>query len=245
MLRNVVLRELKGRYKGSFIGFLWTFCNPILMIIVFSVVFTHILRTEIQNYPLFIFVALLPWNFFVNAVLQGSTSLIQNAALVKKIFFPREVLPIATVLSHAVNYVLSLVIMLPALWIAGVSIEWTYAAFPVVLLLQILFVLMIVMVVSVVTVFIRDLEHFLGIFLFAMFYLTPVLFPISLIPDEARWIFDLNPVTPMIEAYRDIFFYGEWPDWIKLAKLAVAVLLLNVAAFRIFDVLQKRVAEEL
>jgi ABC-2 type transport system permease protein len=78
-----------------------------------------------------------------------------------------------------------------------------------------------------------------------MFYLTPVLFPISLIPDEARWIFDLNPVTPMIEAYRDIFFYGEWPDWIKLAKLAVAVLLLNVAAFRIFDVLQKRVAEEL
>jgi lipopolysaccharide transport system permease protein len=245
MLRNIVLRELRGRYRGSVLGFLWTFVNPLLMLVIYSLVFSFILKTQIENYPMFIFVALLPWNFFVNSIMQGTASLVQNAGLIKKIYFPREIFPLATVISNLVNYVLSLIILIPALLISGIAIKLVVIAFPIVLIINFLFVISIVLVASVINVYFRDSEHLIGILLMALFYLTPVLFPLDLIPERMQWLFQLNPVGPLINSYRDIFFYGIWPDWSYLLKLGCAGIVLFILSLKLFDHYQKDVAEHI
>jgi lipopolysaccharide transport system permease protein len=245
MLRNIVLRELRGKYRGSVLGFLWTFVNPLLMLVIYSLVFSFILKTQIENYPMFIFVALLPWNFFVNSIMQGTASLVQNAGLIKKIYFPREVFPLATVISNLTNYVLSLIILVPALLISGIAIKLPVIAFPIVLIINFLFVISIVLLASVINVYFRDSEHFIGILLMALFYFTPVLFPLDLIPDRMKWLFELNPVAPLINSYRDIFFYGIWPNWNHLLKLGFAGIVLLIVSLKFFDHYQKDVAEHI
>ncbi len=245
MLRNIVLRELRGRYRGSVLGFLWTFVNPLLMLVIYSLVFSFILKTQIEHYSMFIFVALLPWNFFVNSIMQGTASLVQNAGLIKKIYFPREIFPIAIVISNLTNYILSLFIMIPALLISGISIKLPVVAFPVVLLINVMFIISIVLFVSIVTVYFRDSEHLIGILLMALFYLTPVLFPLDLIPVHLQWLFELNPVAPLINSYRDIFFYGIWPEWGHLLTTGCASIILLIVGLRFFDHFQKDVAEHI
>lgn len=115
MLKNLVSKELRARYKGSVLGFLWTFFNPLLMLIVYSVVFSFIMRIETENYAMFLFVALLPWNFLSSSIMQGAASLVQNGSLIKKIYFPREILPLSIVIANLINYLLSLFILIPAL----------------------------------------------------------------------------------------------------------------------------------
>ncbi|NPV26676.1 MAG: ABC transporter permease [Firmicutes bacterium] len=245
MLRNLVAKELQARYKGSVLGFLWTFFNPLLMLIVYSLVFSYVMRMNIENYTMFLFVALLPWNYLANSVLQGASSLVQNAGLVKKVYFPREVLPLAILCTNLVNYVLSLFILIPALLVFKVKITMTVMAFPAVLIVETVFVAGLVLLVAVANVYFRDLEHITGVFMSAWFFLTPVLYPTSLVPEEVRSIFTLNPVAPLMEAYRDIFFYGNWPDWASLGRLGIESLILFVISLVVFDRLQRSVAEEI
>lgn len=244
MILNLVMKDLKAKYKGSVLGFFWTFLNPMLMLAIYSFVFSFIMKMQIPNYPLFILVALLPWNYLTQAVMQGAGCFIQNADVLKKIYFPREVLPISAVLSSLVNYVLTLVVLIPALWLFG-DLKATLVSFPVVLLVQTLFVLLIAMLVSVGTVYFRDLEHFLSIILTICFYLTPIIFPLELIPESFQWVFHLNPFTILIDAYRNLFLYGTWPDFQSLFIMAVILLVLNMIAFRVFALLQRNVAEEI
>lgn len=245
MLRNIVMRDLKARYKGSVLGFLWTFFNPLLMLVIYSVVFSLILKVDIENYSMFIFVALLPWTYFSNSVIQGSVCLVQNAGLIKKIYFPREVFPVAVVLTNLVNYLLSLLVLIPALLFFGISISIPLAAFPIILIVQTLLTIAIVLIVSVATVYFRDLEHLLGVLILALFYLTPILFPLNIIPDEFQGLFLWNPFAILVTAYRDIFFYGEWPDFMSLFIITVISILFLAIASRVFSYLQRTVAEEI
>ncbi|HHW42655.1 MAG TPA: ABC transporter permease [Desulfotomaculum sp.] len=245
MLKNLVARELRARYKGSVLGFLWTFFNPLLMLVVYSVVFSFVMRSNIQNYSMFLFVALLPWNYLSVSVIQGASSLVQNGALVKKIYFPREVLPLSIVLTNLVNYLLSLLILIPALLIFKISLTPALLAFPAVLLSETLLVTTLVFLVAVANVYFRDLEHIVGILMTVWFFLTPVLYPVDIIPAEARPFFDLNPATPLMEAYRAIFFYGRWPDWTVLGRLTAALVPLLMMSMAVFNCLQKNVAEEI
>lgn len=245
MLINLVLKELRARYKGSVLGFLWSFFNPLLMLIVYSVVFSYIMRTNVPNYPMFVFVALLPWNFFANSLLQGSVSLVQNSALIKKVYFPREILPSASVLANAVNYVLSLLILIPALILFHIKLTWAISAFPFVLLVQTILVLGLGVLVSVLNVYFRDLEHILGVLVSVWFFLTPVIYPIDLIPEKVKVYFIYNPMTPVIEAYRNIFFNGLWPNWRDMALLLIFSTILLLVSLLVFNRLQRNVAEEL
>lgn len=245
MLRNLVAKELRARYKGSVLGFLWTFFNPLLMLIVYSMVFSFVMRAQIENYAMFLFVALLPWNYLSASVLQGATSLVQNGALIKKIYFPREVLPLSIVLTNLVNYLLSLFILIPALLAFKIKLTAALLALPAVLLVQTMLVASLAFLVAVANVYFRDLEHIVGILMTVWFFLTPVLYPVDLIPPEARPFFNLNPATPLMEAYRAIFFYGHWPDWVALGKLAVALSVLMVASLWVFDKFKRNIAEEI
>lgn len=245
MLMNLILKELRARYKGSVLGFLWTFFNPLLMLIVYSIVFSYIMRTSVQNYPMFVFVGLLPWNYFANSLLQGSASLVQNSALIKKVYFPREILPCAFVLANAVNYVLSLFVLIPALILFHIKLTWAVLAFPIVLFIETIMLMGLGLLVSVVNVYFRDLEHILGVLVTVWFFLTPVIYPIDLIPEQVKVYFMYNPMTPMIEAYRDIFFDGVWPRWRDIGLLLVFSTVVLLAGLLVFNRLQRNVAEEL
>lgn len=244
MLRNLIWKDLRMRYKGSALGFLWTFINPLLMLSIYVAVFSLIMKADIPHFPLFILTALLPWNFFSQSVTGGARSLIHHAELIKKVYFPREVIPLSVVGSHLINYLFTLLILLPALLLDGIPLTWTLLAFPLVLLIQTLLILPITLLAAVGTVYLRDLEHILGVLMTVGFYLTPVLFPLSLIPASYRGIFVYNPMTSIVDAYRAIFLYGQWPDWGTLLAMLGILVIVNAGAFRLFAQLQGRVAEE-
>ncbi|MGB9803985.1 ABC transporter permease [Desulfofundulus sp.] len=245
MLRNLVAKELRARYKGSVLGFLWTFFNPLLMLVVYNVVFSFVMRAQIKNYAMFLFVALLPWNYLSVSVLQGAASLVQNGALIKKIYFPREVLPLSVVLANLVNYLLSLLILVPALLAFKIKLTAALLAFPAVLLVETMLVTSLVLCVSVANVYFRDLEHIVGILMTVWFFLTPVLYPGDIIPARVKPFFNLNPATFLMEAYRAIFFYGRWPDWSSLGHLAAGLAVLLALSLVFFSRLQRNIAEEI
>ncbi|WP_372007168.1 acyltransferase family protein [Paenibacillus chitinolyticus] len=244
MLRNMILKDLRTRYKGSALGFLWTFMNPLLMLGVYAAVFSFIMKADIPHFPLFILVALLPWNFFSQSISGGARSLVNHAELMKKVYFPREVIPLSVIGSNLVNYLLTLIILIPALWLSGIPLTATLSAFPIILLAQTLLILPIVMLSALGTVYLRDMEHIVNVLMVVWFYLTPVLFPLSLIPGSFRWVFDYNPMTPIIDAYRDIFLYGQWPDFGTLLPMLFVLTVVNMGILAVFSLLQKHVVEE-
>lgn len=245
MLKNLVSKELRARYKGSVLGFLWTFFNPLLMLIVYSFVFSYVMRSGIENYPMFLFVALLPWNYLSTSIMQGASSLVQNGSLIKKVYFPREVLPLSIVLANLVNYILSLLILIPALLLFKIRLTWSLLAFPLVLMIETFFVISLTLLVSVGNVYFRDLEHITSVFMTAWFFLTPVAYSIETVPPEAMRFFSLNPAAHIIEAYRDIFYEGIWPDWKNLLYVGLGCLILLFMSLLTFQRWQKNIAEEI
>jgi ABC-2 type transport system permease protein len=245
MLRNLVSKEIRARYKASVLGFLWTFVNPLLTLIVYSFVFSIVLKQTIKNYSMFLFVALLPWNYIAMSITQGTTSLVQNVSLVKKIYFPRAILPLSLVLANMVNYLLGLIILIPALAIFHIRFTDALVAFPVVLAIETLLVTSLTLLVAVGTVYFRDLEHIIGIFVMLWFFMTPIVYSIDTIPTKLRNIFNFNPASPIIEAYRAIFFYGRWPDWVTLGWLTLEFTLFLIVCWFAFMRLQRTVAEEI
>ncbi|KXG78351.1 Teichoic acid translocation permease protein TagG [Fervidicola ferrireducens] len=245
MLKNLVSKELRARYKGSILGFFWTFFNPLLMLIVYSFVFSFVMRSGIKNYAMFLFVALLPWNYLSSSILQGAASLVQNASLIKKVYFPREVLPLSVVLANLINYLLSLLILMPALMLFKIRLTWALLAFPLVLLVETVLVASLTLLVSVGNVYFRDLEHITGVFMTAWFFLTPVVYSADTVPPNAKKFFSLNPAAHIIEAYRDIFYEGMWPDWKALLYVGLGCLILFWLSLLAFQRWQKDIAEEI
>lgn len=246
MINGLVRKDLRGRYKGSVLGFAWTFINPLLQLIVYTMVFSVIMRNGIQDYYVFLFVALVPWIFFSASITGGSSSVLASGDMVKKIYFPREVLPIAYVTSAFVNMVLSFVVVLFVLLVTGYGINFVALLYlPIIMLVEYLLALGIAFITSACTVYLRDLEYILGIIAMAWQFLTPVMYASDMVPDRLLPIWNLNPMKSVIEAYRDILYYQQVP---QLGTLLVAVLLgvgfLIIGAI-VFDKLQKGFAEEL
>ena len=247
MIASFVRRDLRGRYKGSVLGFLWTFINPLLQLLVYTIVFSTILKSGIDDYYLHLFVALIPWIFFSSSVLGGAVSILAQKDMVKKIYFPREVLPIFTVTTNFINMLLCFIVVLAVVLFSGripdpLGLLCLIPVFAVEYLLS----LGMAFFVSAVTVYLRDMEHILGILMMAWQYLTPVLYNLDTISDpRVRFIFNLNPMTPIIEAYRDILYWCKVPNMANLLwalALGVAVL---VVGWITFAKLKRRFAEEL
>jgi lipopolysaccharide transport system permease protein len=212
LIRNLVLRDLRARYKGSALGYLWTQLAPLGMMLVYVLVFSLLLPGSIAMFPIFLIVALLPWNFTAEAVTGGARSVIDNAALIKKVYFPREVLPLTAVFSSMVNYLLSLPVMLllmiavQLLTIGRLNFAWTFAYLPVVLIIQVIMLAGMALFLGAVAVFFRDVVHLVGILVSIWFFLTPVIYPLGVFGDgmTARLVRWLNPRASLIEFYREI-----------------------------------------
>ncbi len=246
MIFSLVRRDLKGRYKGSALGFLWTFLNPLLQLLIYTFVFSIVMRNDVKDYYLFLFVALVPWIFFSSCVAGGSNCIWSQKEMVKKIYFPREVLPISFVLSQFVNMCLCFLVIFGVLVFSGRGIDLIAILYlPVVLLVEFLLALGITMITSACTVYFRDLEYILSIITMGWQFLTPVMYSVEIVPKKIQFIFYANPMTSIIEAYRDILYIGKIP---RLSSLGIAFLIgsfLFLFGTMVFEKLQMRFAEEL
>ena len=246
MIASLIKRDLRGRYKGSVLGFAWTFLNPLLQLCVYTVVFSVIMRSGIKDYYLFLFVALIPWIFFSSSLTGGASCIISQKELVKKIYFPREVLPISLVTCQLVNMLLSLAVVFAVLLVSGKGVNLITLPFLVpVILVEYLLALGIAFITSSVTVYLRDLEHILIIVAMAWQFLTPVMYSIDMVPERLRFVFWLNPMSSVIIAYRDVLYYQQIP---RLNTLLTAVglgLALLAVGWVLFGKLERHFAEEL
>ena len=246
MLINMVRRELRGKYKGSILGFLWTFINPLLQLVVYTIVFSNIMRMGVSNYEIFLFVALSPWMFFSTSVLSGAGSIIYNQSLVTKIYFPREILPLSVVTSNFINMIYCSVIVLAVVLFYHMNLNLeVWFMLPVIAFIEYILVIGIVLIVSALTVYFRDLEHILGIIIMAWQFLTPVMYPESFVPSQYQAILYLNPMTPIIISFRDVLYYGKMPVVENLVYAFLWSLIIFICGFLLFGKLQKDFAEEL
>lgn len=245
MIYMLVKRNLRGRYKASFLGFAWTFINPLLQLLIYTVVFSFIFRSNIDKYYLFLFVALIPWIAMSTSVIDSSVSVVSNSAMVTKIYFPREVLPITSVTTCFVNMLLCMIVVIAvAAFSVGINVTALLFLVPTVIVEYVL-ALGIAFIVSSLTVYFRDLEHILGIFILAWQFMSPVMYPISQIPEKYRSLFSLNPMASIINSYRDILYYKQIPDLKSIFGSFITGIVLCLVGFLLFNKLQKHFAEEL
>ena len=246
MIVSLVKRDLKSRYKGSILGFLWMFLNPLLQLGVYTIVFSIIMRMDIDKYYLFLFVALVPWIFFSTCLSGGTTVIFGQQDMVKKIYFPREVLPIAFVTSQFVNMLLSFIVILAVVFLNNIIIEpIAWLCLPLIMIIEYILSLGITLIAAALTVYFRDLEHILGIVSMAWMYLTPVLYPVDRVPEEFLPLLNLNPMTPITIAYRDILYYGKVPHMNTLLSATILGVIVLVIGRVAFSKLQRGFAEEL
>ncbi len=246
MIFSLVRRDLKGRYKGSVLGFLWTFLNPLLQLLVYTFVFSVIMRAGIEQYYIFLFVALVPWLFFSSCVAGGSNCIISQQDLVKKIYFPREVLPLSFTTSQFVNMLLTFVVVFLVLIVSGRPMNLAaICCLPIVMIVEYILALGFCMLVCAVAVYLRDVVFVMGIVTMAWQFLTPVMYSADIVPERFRLIYYLNPMTPVIEVYRQILYYAELPDLSTLLFSVITGIAVLVIGWIVFDKLQRGFAEEM
>lgn len=244
MLWGLILSELRTRYRGSVLGFLWTFVNPLLTLLVYTLVFSTVMRIHMTHYAVFLFIGLLGWNLFSGATLSAASVIVRQAPMVKKIYFPREILPLSVVGGAVMNYIFSLVILIPFLIFSGYepNVYWLYL--PLVLLLETVLTSGFALLFASVNVYMRDLEHVLGIFMMLWMYLTPVVYALTMVPHRYGQIFKLNPVSDVIISYQDIFYYEQPLHWKLFVYGCVISLVILLVGWSVFHRLSRRFAEE-
>lgn len=245
MLGSLVRKELKTRYKGSVLGFLWTFLNPLLQLLVYSLLFSVIMRSGIENYAMFLFVALVPWLFFSTTLVTGASCIMGAQGLIEKIYFPRIIIPISVVCSNFMNMVFSFIIVFLALIFTGVGLSPAMVMLPLIMVIEFFFALGLTLIVSAVNVYFRDMEYILGILTQVWMYLTPVLYSVEQVPEELKSILVFNPMSSVIIAYRDIMFYQKFPDMSTLVTTIICAVAAVVIGILVFNKLQRRFAEEM
>ncbi|MCK4763209.1 MAG: ABC transporter permease [Candidatus Aminicenantes bacterium] len=260
LIVTLVSRELKARYRGTVLGFLWSFANPLLLLLVYSVVFGVILpqssgRIEDVhikgiNYSIFLFTGLLPWIWFASSMLDSANVLFVHGNLIKKIRFPIEVLPIMNVLTNMVHFLLGLPILVLFILFFGkdFSLTWWVFFFPVAVLVQFVFTMGLCFLVSALTVHFRDLRDILANLLTLWFFATPIIYPFMnpMVQEKKGFVTALllNPMTHIIEAYQYTFFFGSLPHWKKIPVTLVVGLFLFYVGYLIFDRLRDTFVEE-
>jgi lipopolysaccharide transport system permease protein len=255
LLLNLTVRDLKVRYKNSVLGVAWSLLNPILMMLVFTLVYTVMLgQSDRRDYAAFVLCGLLPWNFFSGSLMGGVGSVVNNGYLIKKIYFPRAVLPISIMLSNLVNFLVALPVYFVLAWLLGVRFTPYVVFLPVVVLVEMAFILGMSLLLSALNVFYRDVQQIMEVVILAWFFLTPVIWDVSLLPATRvvlgvavpvqRLTYIFNPMASIVAAYRDILYYGRPIGWDFFLRTAITVVVVLLFGFFIFNRLKGRFAEE-
>lgn len=245
LLKNLTQNELKLKYKNSVLGLVWSYIYPIMMIVIYTFAFKIILRMTIENFALFVFIGLIPWNFVQSSISQSTNSIINNQSLVKKIYFPRAIIPISIVNSNFLTLLISHLILFGAMYFFSVPIRPSIVLLPILWLILYFVVTGISLLLSSITVKYRDISHIVDVIFMAWFYLTPVIYSLSMVPDPFNTIIQLNPITNLIELFRTVLLEGQFPEMQKIFKtLSYSILLFLIGIF-VFYKREKYFGEEL
>ncbi len=245
LLKSNVSKEIRGKYKGSFLGVLWSFVNPLLMTLVYAIVFPFILRSTQPHYVTFVVIGVLPWTWFTNVISQGTNTIVVNGGIIKKVYFPREVLPISIVTSGLINFLISCIIIAIFLICSGIGFSFYILLLPLIVLIQYILMLGLIFITSAIDVYVRDAEYIIAFLVSMLFYATPILYSSDLFPAKFSWILNLNPLTTIINSYRDIFYYQTMPNLKALGIVFLVSMLILIIGYKIFGKLKKGFAEEL
>ena len=250
LISSLVARELKARYRGSVLGFFWSFINPLLLLLIYTVVFTVVMPgvhpPELEPYALFMFCGILPWTWFSSSLLESSNVLVAGGNLIKKVLFPAEVLPIVTVLAGLVHFCLGLLILAAFLIYYRVPVTATDLLwFPVVVAIQLVLTVGLALIVSVLTVHFRDVRDLLANLLTLWFFATPIIYPIMQAPERVRRLLYLNPFTHLAIAYQEVLFRpGPFTQGPRLLAVGAASIGVFLFGYFVFDRLRDTLAEE-
>ena len=246
MIYSLVKRELRGRYQRSVLGILWTMINPLIQIIIYTVIFTFIFPSTIDEYYIYLMTGLIPWTFFNESLNEGASSIVTNGDLIRKIYFPRETLVISKVFAKFVNYMLAMIVVLAVLAFSrrGISFEHLLLL-PAVMIIEFLFALGLVLLFSAITVYFRDMEYIVGVILMAWVWATPIMYDANGINPTLKALINLNPMTGIINAYRKILYYHQFPVLNQLAGSIIISLIMIVIGEYAFIRLEQNFAEEL
>ena len=243
-LKSNVKKDVRGKYKGSFLGVLWSFINPLLSVIIYAIVFHYIMRFNIDNYLIYLIAGIIPWTFFTSSITAGMNSILFNSDIIKKVYFPRIILPISSVTSCLVNFLISCIIIVMFAIFSGVGISIWLLFLPLIALIQYVLTLGFVFILSAVEIYIRDIEHIITFFIGMLFYITPLLYTPDFVPDKFSIILKLNPLSYIIEAYHSIFYYKQIPNMVNLGTIGIISIAIFIIGYMVFQKLQKGFAEE-
>lgn len=235
-----VKREFEARYRNSLFGAAWTVLNPLAMVLIYTLVFSQIMRTRLPGvdsnfaYSIFLMAGLLPWGFFTEMLSRYQTMFLENANLIKKVSFPKLCLPFIALLNSLVSFSIIFSIFLIFLLVSGNMPGWPILSFVPLLLLQIFFTVGLGTLLAVLNVFFRDIGQLFPILLQFWFWLTPIVYSIDIIPTAFRSLLEINPLLPLTVAYQGVFVLGVWPDWTSLFPLLIISSFLMALALRLF-----------
>lgn len=251
LLFSLTKKELKVKYRGSTLGFFWSLLNPILTMLVYSFVFSIVLRAGIKEFAIFLICALLPFNFLSNSVNYGASSIIGNSNLVNKIYFPREIIPLSIIFANLVNFFFELIALFIVMAVMGYKFYIFLYLLPIVIFIQFFLVVGMTLLVSALNVFFRDLQHLITIIMMVWFFGTPIIYPLSMVPERFQFIIKINPMTIYAAYYRNIFYYVKYPEGAgfpnileTLGALGITLLIFFIGYY-VFKRLEPRFAEEI
>ena len=235
-----VKREFQSKYRNSLLGAAWTVLNPLAMIVVYTLIFTEIMKAKLPGvdstfaYSIYLCAGMLTWGLFAEIVGRGQNVFLDNANLLKKLSFPRLCLPVIVVANAGVNFAIVIGLFAAFLVLSGNFPGWPALALIPVLALLVVFSIGLGITLGVLNVFFRDVGQFFGIFLSFWFWLTPIIYPVSVLPEDLQAYMDFNPMYPLMSAFQVILVKGQWPDWISLWPVVVLALILCVVGFGLF-----------
>lgn len=246
LLKSNVKKDIRGKYKGSYLGVLWSFVNPLLMTLVYAIVFPFILRSTEPNYVTFIVIGILPWTYFTTTISLSYGCILYNGGIIKKVYFPREILPISVNISGLINFLISCVIMFLFLIFSGIGFSWYIVFLPLIILTQFIFTQALSLIISAVNVYVRDLEYIIAFFINMLFYATPILYSPSLFENSViKYVMMANPMATIIQSYRNVLFYQTMPNMPVLLIVLLASIVFLFIGLNIFKKLERGFAEEI
>ena len=239
LLNELVVRDLKVKYRRSFLGYVWSLLNPLLMMAIMSMVFSYMFRFDIPNYPLYLICGQTLWSFFSESTNMAMMSVIGNGSLIRKVYIPKYIFPLSRVLSGFVTMSFSLVAILIVMLVTRVPLTWNLLLFPIPLALLLLFCIGVGMTLSALAVYFRDMLHLYGVVVMAWMYMTPIFYPISALPEKLAFFLKFNPMYHYVTFFREVVLYGTTPSatlWIGCFGFSALAL---VVGYGIFHKLQR------
>jgi len=237
-LWNMAVKQFKAKYASSVLGIFWVIINPLLMMLAITFVFTVVFKTEINNFALFVLSGILPWMFFSGALSEATPSLSTQKSVLHQFSLPKEIIPLSIALSYLMNFLMSWIIVYPVFLFQKPGIIAVAVLLPVIFLLTYIFTSGVSLLFSVINVIFRDLEHLTGTLLMFWFWVTPIFYPVEMVPGNLRWVFNFNPFSAFVLFYRDIIFYCRIPKlstFLEVIIWAFLSLLLGILVSTWFE----------